>query len=301
MNRTSAEIEAVVATFHRPDRARYPELDGYSDAETYEDFYGGGGLYLAARMARTLRLRPDDQVLDLGCGKGSTSIFMVKQFGVQVVALDLWTPATFLQQKFSERGYQDRITPVQMDATQPLPFPENHFDAMFSMNSFSFYGGSVEFLKHLLKYLKPGGQLCIGSEALSSEFTAEQLADPPAVYAFKMPPPNEHVDVFEDDFKRQHTAGWWRNLFESSGLLEVECCQELDDADILFEELVRYEHEHAIDPFDVQICLDQIEWGCIHEPRKTLFVLTDAQALVGEYTDDIYSRFARNSIPPDDG
>jgi hypothetical protein len=74
--------------------------------------------------------------------------------------------------------------------------------------------------------------------------------------------------------KKQHTPGWWRNLFQSSGLLEVEFCQELEDADVLYEELVRYEHEHTIDPFDVQVCLDQIEWGRGHEPHKTLFVIT---------------------------
>jgi hypothetical protein len=77
---------------------------------------------------------------------------------------------------------------------------------------------------------------------LSDEFTAEQLQQPPHVYAFQLPPPNEYVDVFEDDFKKQHTPAWWRNLFEQSGLLDVEHCVEVDDADALYEELIRYEH-----------------------------------------------------------
>jgi hypothetical protein len=142
------------------------------------------------------------------------------------------------------------------------------------MNSFNFYGGSIGFLRHLLEHLKPGGQLCVGSEVLTSEFTAEQMANPPQVYSFRLPAPNEHVSVFEDDFQKQHTPGWWRDLFQASGLLQIEYCQELEDADVLYEELVRYEHEHHLDPFDVQICLDQIEWGLTNEPRKTLFVLT---------------------------
>jgi hypothetical protein len=70
------------------------------------------------------------------------------------------------------------------------------------MNSFNFYGGSVEFVQRLLTHLKPGGQLCIGSEVLSDEFTAEQLQHPPYIYAFQLPPPNEHVNVFEGDFKK---------------------------------------------------------------------------------------------------
>lgn len=273
-NRPEEEIQEIISSFRPPDRARYPELDGYSRDQCYEDFFGGGGLYLAVEMLRTLRLKPNDIVLDLGCGKGATSIFLAKHYGVHVIALDLWTSAEFLNEKFATLGYSDRIFAIQMDATKPLPFPKDYFDAIFCMNSFNFYGGSVEYLKHILKHLKPSGQLCIGSEVLSEEFTKEQLANPPQVYAFQLPAPNEHVDVFEDDFKKQHTPGWWQELFQSSGLLNVEHCHELEDADAIYEELVRYEHEHHLDPFDVQVCLDQIEWGRNHQPHKTLFVLT---------------------------
>ncbi len=271
---TPEQTRSLISDFQPPDRARYPELADYTRDELYEDFFGGGGLFLATRMARTLQLKAGDVVLDLGCGKGPTSIFLVKHYDVKVVAVDLWTSATFLNEKFTTRGYRDRIVPLNLDVTQTLPFAENYFDAIFCLNSFNFYGGSVEFLQHLLKHLKPGGQLCLGSEVLSDEFTAEQLQHPPYVYAFHLPPPNEHVDVFEGDFKKQHTPQWWRSLFEQSGLLQVEHCEELDDADAIYKELVRYEYEHDIDPFDVDICLQQIEWGCTQRPRKTLFVLT---------------------------
>ena len=274
MNRSAAEIQQILSTFRASDRAQYPELQEYSREECYQDFFGGGGLYLATHMARILHLKADDLVLDLGCGKGSTSLFLAKHYGVKVIALDPWTSAEFLRQKFSAQGYGEQITPVQMDVIQPLPFPIDYFDSIFCMNSFSFYGGHHSFLAHLLKHLKPGGQLCIGSEVLTAEFTEAQIADPPQSCAFRLPPPNEHVNVFEDDFKKQHTPNWWRDLFQSSGSLQVEYCGELEDADILYEELVRYEHQQNIDPFDVQICLDQIEWGRSHQPRKSLFVLT---------------------------
>jgi SAM-dependent methyltransferase len=277
MDRSTEEIEKILATFAKPDRANYPELDGYSDDQCYQDFFGGGGLYLAAQMARTLRLRPNDLVLDLGCGKGTASVFLAKEYGVRVVALDLWTSAEFLIDKFKALGISDRITAMQMDATQPLPFEQNYFDTIFCMNSFNFYGGSVDYLRHILQHLKPGGQICIGSETLTVEFTKEQLEHPPQVYAFQLPPPNEHVNVFEDDFRKQHTPAWWKDLFQASGLVEVEYCSELGDADTIYQELVRYEHLHQTDPFDVQICLDQIEWGQTHLPRKTLFVLTAAK------------------------
>ena len=293
MNRSAEEIGRIISSFRQPDRTQYPELNGYSRNECYQDFFGGGGLYLTVHMVRTLRLKPDDTVLDLGCGKGATSIFLAEHYGVRVVALDLSTSAESLSEKFETCGYADRISAIQMDATQPLLFPDHFFDAIFCMNSFSFYGGSVDFLNHLLKHLKPDGQLCIGSGVLSAEFTQEQLANPPAVYGFRLPPPNEHIDVFEDDFKKQHTPGWWRDLFQTSGLLDVKYCHELEDADVIYEELVRYEHEHTIDPFDVQICIDQIEWGRVQQPPQNAFRADRAEVVMQQNGSrlNVHSRF----------
>ena len=268
------EIRNRVAGLRAPDCARYPELNGYTRHELYEDCSGGGGLYLATRMARTLRLKPGDIVLDLGCGKGSASIFLARHFGVRVIGVDLWTPATFLDQKFTARGYRDRIVPLHLDVTGELPFAEGYFDAVFSMNSFSFYGDNLGFVRRLLRHVKPGGQLCIGAQVLTSEFTPEQLLNPPLAYSFRLPPPAEHVDVFSDDFMKHHTPGWWRRLFEETGVLSVECCVELDDADVLYEEMVRDEYEYHTDPFDVAASLAQIAWKRDHEPRMSLFVLT---------------------------
>lgn len=273
MNRTNAEIEQILSTFRPPERADYPELDRYSRDDIYRDFFGGGGLYLVVRMLHLLYLQPGQKVLDLGCGKGESSVFMAKNYGVQVKALDLWTSAEFLTQKFAQRGVGSQTSAIQMDATEPLPYTENEFDAIFCMNSFNFYGAEPGFLAHLLMHLKPGGSLCIGSEVLSVEFTPEQFTDPPFVYAFKLPPPNEQVDVFTGDFQKQHTPGWWRDFLQGSGLVDVETCYELDDAEAIYQELVRYEHQNNIDPFDVQILIHQLEWGHTHDPHKSLFVL----------------------------
>ncbi len=273
MNRSNTEIKQILTTFQPPDLTAYPELIGYSRDDMYRDFFGGGGLYLVVRMLRTLSLQPGQKALDLGCGKGESSVFMAKHYGVKVKALDLWTTAEFLTRKFAERGVSGQTSAIQMDATAALPYEENEFDAIFCMNSFNFYGAEPGFLPHLLKHLKPGGRLCIGSEVLSAEFTPEQLANPPFVYAFKLPPPDDQVDVFKGDFIKQHTPGWWRDFLQASGLLEVETCFELDDAEAIYQELVRYEYENNIDPFDVQICLDQLEWGHHHQPNKSLFVL----------------------------
>jgi ubiquinone/menaquinone biosynthesis C-methylase UbiE len=132
MNRSPDEIRQILSTFRPPERAAYPELDGYSRDDIYRDFFGGGGLYLTVRMLRELKLQPGQVVLDLGCGKGETSVYMAQHCGVQVKALDLWTSAEFLAQKFAQRGVSNHTSAIQMDATEPLPYPK-----MNSMPSFA--------------------------------------------------------------------------------------------------------------------------------------------------------------------
>src|SRR5512135_3041481 len=128
MNRSDAEIRQVLATYRPPDLATYPELRECSPNDMYHDFFGGGGLYLAVRMLRVLNLQPGQTVLDLGCGKGESSVYMAKHYGVQVKALDLWTSAEFLTEKFAERGVSSQTSAIQMDATRPLPYAEDEFD-----------------------------------------------------------------------------------------------------------------------------------------------------------------------------
>jgi cyclopropane fatty-acyl-phospholipid synthase-like methyltransferase len=272
---SSVPYPRQVATAYRsPDPADYPELHGYTRDEIYEDCLGGGALYLAARMVRTMRLRPGDIVLDLGCGKGATSIFLARHFGVHVIAVDLWTDATFLDHKFSARGYRNRIVPLQLDVTDRLPFADGYFDAIFCMNSLSFYGGSVEFMQHLLRHLGKGGQFVVGMETLNAEFTPEERQNPPAVFSYNLPPPNDDINVWEGDFSKMHSPSWRARLFQDSGLPRVETCFELEDAEVLCEDQVKYQIEHDLDPADVDISIRQIEYGRSYRPAKTLFVLT---------------------------
>ncbi|MBN1934931.1 MAG: methyltransferase domain-containing protein [Anaerolineae bacterium] len=263
-------LEQIEPTLRSPNRADYPELDGYTAEQIYRDSLGPGSLYLTARMARTMHLRPGDIVLDLGCGCGETSIYLAKRFDVQVVAVDLWTPATDLNDKFTTRGYRDRITPLHLDATNELPFADGYFDAIFCMNSFSFYGGSVEFLAHLLKHLKAGGEFCVGSEGFNAEFMPEERANPPAPFAWQHP---GGFSIWEDDFSKQHSPEWWKDLFEKSGLLRVTDCFELPDADILFEDTFLHDIERGDDPFDIEKMLEQLAYNRTHSPHQTLYVV----------------------------
>jgi predicted RNA methylase len=80
------DIETALRTFRSPDLATYPELAGYTREQIYDGTIGGGALYLAAAMARTMDLCAGQRVLDLGCGRGATSMFLAERYGARGIA-----------------------------------------------------------------------------------------------------------------------------------------------------------------------------------------------------------------------
>ena len=56
-NGAFVDIETALKTFRSPDLTNYPELAGYTREQIYDETIGGGALYLAARMVRTMDLQ----------------------------------------------------------------------------------------------------------------------------------------------------------------------------------------------------------------------------------------------------
>jgi hypothetical protein len=124
------------------------------------------------------------------------------------------------------------------------------------------------------EFINGGGQFVVGMETFNAEFSPAERQNPPQVFNYNLPPPHEHVNVWADDFSKMHSPQWWEKLFWDSGLLQVESCCEFEDAQVLYEDLVKYQIEHDLDPADVRVSVQQIEYGRSHRPAKTLFVLT---------------------------
>ena len=77
---------------------------------------GANSLWLTEWLASALDLRPGMRVLDLGCGRASSSIFLGREFGVQVWATDLWFSAAENFQRIRDAGVEDAVFPLHADA-----------------------------------------------------------------------------------------------------------------------------------------------------------------------------------------
>ena len=61
-------------------------------------------LWLTEWLTEALDLRPGMRVLDLGCGRALSSIFLHREFGAQVWAADLWFSASENSQRIRDAG-----------------------------------------------------------------------------------------------------------------------------------------------------------------------------------------------------
>jgi len=129
-------------------------------------------LWLAEWLCEAIDLQPGMRVLDLGCGRAISSVFLHREFGVQVWAADLWFNPSENLQRIRDAGVEDAVFPIRADA-RSLPFGNEFFDAIVAIDSYMYFGTDDLFLHNLGRFVKPGGQFGVAMSGLTSEFGKE--------------------------------------------------------------------------------------------------------------------------------
>ena len=175
---------------------------------------GANSLWMAEWLTEDLPLRAGMRVLDLGCGRGVSSVFLHEEFGVQVWAADLWFSPDERARRFADAGVADAVFPVQADA-RALPFPAGFFDAVVSIDSYFYYGTDDLYLNYLARFLRPEGLIGIAGAGLTRELDVEV--------------PEHLRRWWEPSLCCLHSATWWRRHWERSGLVDVELADALPE------------------------------------------------------------------------
>lgn len=204
--------------FHNP---RFPRASRYPERWIAENQMGPNALWLAEWLCEALDLTPGMRILDLGCGRAMSSIFLAREYGAQVFATDLWIAAGDNWTRVEDAGLTDRIVPIQAEA-HALPFAEGFFDVIVSLDAYNYFGTDDLYLGYVLRYLRPGGQLAIVVPGLMHE-----LDHGPPTHLLKA---QGNGKIFwESDCWSFHSAAWWRRHWQRSGLVEVMVSDTLDD------------------------------------------------------------------------
>lgn len=186
----------------------YPRSAKYDPEWVIENLMGPNVLWLAEALSQVMDLQPGMRVLDMGCGKAISSIFLAKEYGVQVWATDLWISASENWKRIAAAGMTGQVFPIHAEA-HALPYAEEFFDAIISLDAYHYFGTDDLFLGgSFLKLLKPGGQIGINVPGLLQELPDE------------LP---EHLQPYwEWEFYSFHTPAWWRRHWLHTGMVEIQ-------------------------------------------------------------------------------
>lgn len=175
---------------------------------------GANALWLTEWLTRDMDLRPGMKVLDLGCGRASSSIFLRREFGVQVWATDLWFSADENRQRIRDAGVEDGVFPIHADA-RALPYARDFFDAIMSVDSFLYYGTDDLYLNYLARFLKPDGLLGVAGAGLVREIEGA------------LP---EHLrEWWGQDAWTLHSAEWLRRHWERTGIIRIDTADTMPE------------------------------------------------------------------------
>jgi SAM-dependent methyltransferase len=175
---------------------------------------GANALWLTEWLTEALDLRSGMRVLDLGCGRASSSIFLHREFGLQVWATDLWISAAENSQRIRDAGAGSGVFPLHADA-RSLPFAPDFFDAIVCIDSFPYFGTDDLYLNYLAQFVKPGCQVGVAGAGLVREVEG-------AV-------PDHLQGFWTQDLWAFHSAAWWRRHWERTGIVDVERADTLPD------------------------------------------------------------------------
>ena len=110
-----------------------------------------------------MNLKPGERVLDLGCGTGWTSRMIAKAVANgdrpgQVVGLDV---ADEMIRRARAASVDHENVMFILGSALEIPWEENHFDKVLSVESFYYYADQERALAELFRVLAPKGELYI--------------------------------------------------------------------------------------------------------------------------------------------
>jgi cyclopropane fatty-acyl-phospholipid synthase-like methyltransferase len=213
------------ASDDRLSKNQFPRASKYNPEWILTNASGGANvLWITEWLASALDLAPGMRVLDLGCGRGTSSIFLHREFGVQVWATDLWFHPTQTLQLIRDAGIEDGVFPVHSDA-RALPFAGNFFDAIICVDAYPYFGTDDLYLNYLANFVKPGGQIGIAGAGLVQEMD--------------VPLPEHLKDWWTQDLWALHSTPWFRRLWERTGIVDIQVADTMRDGWRLWLEWIK--------------------------------------------------------------
>jgi cyclopropane fatty-acyl-phospholipid synthase-like methyltransferase len=206
-------------------KAFFPLSSQYDKAWIKKNSLGENVLYNLESLCEVMDFKEGMRVLDLGCGKAVSAIFLAKEFGVQVWAVDQFITPSENYERIKEMNCESSVFPLRLNAKE-LPFPKNFFDAVIVVDSYMYFGTDERFTPYISQFLKPGGYIGIVDICFSKEIN--YLAELPE---FMRP-------HYQDKWYFVHSLEWWVKLWNKTGHLKINAAEIVPQNDFIKHEYI---------------------------------------------------------------
>jgi len=123
----------------------------------YDEFHVRGRA-VSEELFSKIELKPNSQVLDLGCGLGGTCRMLAEEFGCQINGIDYSEQHIKTARSLSKLvGLEDKTEFTHADATQ-LHYPSDHFDLVITQHVQMCIENKTKLYSEVKRVLKKGGR-----------------------------------------------------------------------------------------------------------------------------------------------
>src|SRR5258708_2474379 len=158
------QVKQCCANLYESDLARF--LLG--------DSFHPGGLQLTGQLGRMLGLNSARRVLDVACGKGTTAIFLAKEFGCEVLGIDYGEQNVQVARSLARTEHLESQVQFERSDAESLPFSDGSFDAAICECGFCTFPDKASAARECFRVLRRGGQVGI-SDLTRQEVLPEEL------------------------------------------------------------------------------------------------------------------------------
>jgi ubiquinone/menaquinone biosynthesis C-methylase UbiE len=182
---------------HKPTIEDLVELSGI---ETLHP----GGFALTKRTAEITGMKSNMKVLDVSSGRGTQSIYYAKEFGVDVIGVDISPNMVITATACAIKNNVSRQVTFKQGDSQSLPFDANTFDVVINECAVGIPDDSQKVLNEMVRVAKPGGSIAIHESIWKKAISSDEKTDIAECYGTT---PLEHNE--------------WMNMLKSAGVKNI--------------------------------------------------------------------------------
>ena len=162
----SATLYQQIQQFYDASSGLWEQIWG---EHMHHGYYGADGtqkkdrrqaqIDLIEEILKWIGVQQAENILDVGCGIGGSSLFLAEKFHARATGITLSpVQAARATERAQKLGLSAR-THFQVADAQAMPFADNSFDLVWSLESGEHMPDKTKFMQECYRVLKPGGTL----------------------------------------------------------------------------------------------------------------------------------------------